>query len=245
MTSFKIRNPKIFGIVLLVILTLPLINCEEKPIPQPTGNPCNCTQYDLICTEGVSTCMAVPCQRTDYKDGKCFLYGSIDLPPITQPQRAAVVKLFNLSFTSYEGAVKAGGGPPNKKAQAMIQRDAPSEKVANAVKAMTNDFLYIALGNDFKALTLNGPWGACEIASVPDAAATLALVKALRRGTMTAIAKNNPAAVKAPIAEFFKKYPDYKPNNPGYCYSDKNSGTPGDCIADALQQRLALILGSK
>jgi len=236
------RYWKVLGILLLVILVLPLVNCDEtpKPPPPPT-NQCTCTQYNLICTEGVSTCWASPCQRVDYKDGKCFLYDSV---PIPQPLRATVAESFDLSLSSYEGAIKTGSGGPDEKSWAMIAKDAPSEDIAKTIKAMTNDFLYISLGNDFKALTIEGPWGACEVASVPNKEATLALVDAVKQGTMFAIEKGNPSEVKAPINAFFKQYPDYKPNNPGYCYSEKNPGTSADCIGDALEQRLGLLVAS-
>jgi len=233
---------KVLGVLLLVILVLPLVNCDDDPKPPPPTNLCTCTQYNLICTEGVSTCWASPCQRVDYKDGKCFLY---EMVPIPQPMRSTTAKLFDLSFSSYEGAIKSGSGGSDETSWAMIAKDAPSEDIANAVKAMTNDFLYISLGNDFKALTIEGPWGACEIASVPNKEATMALVEAVKKGSMQAIEKGNPSEVKAPINAFFKKYPDYKPNNPGYCYSENNPGTPADCIGNALEQRLALLVGTK
>jgi hypothetical protein len=178
----------------------------------------------------------------DYKDGKCFLYDSV---PIAQPMRSTTAKLFDLSFSSYEGAIKSGSGGPDMKSWDMIDKNPPSEDIAKAIKAMTNDFLYISLGNDFKALTIEGPWGACEVASVPNKVATLALVDAIKNGTMHAIEKGNPAEVKAPIENFFEKHSDYLPNNPGYCYSENNPGTPADCISDALEQRLALLVGSK
>jgi len=51
--------------------------------------------------------------------------------------------------------------------------------------------------------------------------------------------------VKAPISEFFKKFPDYKPNNPGFCYSERNPETAAQCIGNVLEKRLQLLIGTQ
>jgi len=233
-----------FVLFIVFAATLQIGGCKKPPITPVPGPKCNCSLVSLVCSVGVSTCVSVPCIPENNMNGRCSSY-TIDMPPIPQPQRSIAVKLFNLSFSSYEGAIKAGSGGPDEKSWAMIEKDAPSEKTANVVKAMTNDFLYISLGNDFKALTVDGLQGACEIDSVPNKMATLALVDAVKKGTMLAVEKNNPTEVKAPIMKFFEKYTNYKPNNPGFCYSENNPGTPMDCIGDALEKRLELLVGTK
>lgn len=239
------RNWRIAGIALLAILVLPLINCDEKPKPPPRtpDNLCTCTQYDLMCTEGVSTCWEVACKRNDYKDGKCFLYGPSTIPQIPEPLRGPTAKLFDLSFSAYADAVKAGGGAPNAETMAQVQKNTPNENIAHALVGMTNDFLYIAMGNDFRALTLDGPWGACEVGTVKDKSQTLALVDAVKKGTRLAIEKNSASEVAGPITEFFNTYPEYRPVYPGACYSGNIKQTPAECIAGALERRLAFLFG--
>jgi len=49
--------------------------------------------------------------------------------------------------------------------------------------------------------------------------------------------------VKAPISEFFKKFPDYKP--PRFCYSERNPETAAQCIGNVLEKRLQLLIGTQ
>lgn len=246
MNALKSNNWKIVSILVLAILVFPLAHCDEKPKPPPPtpDNLCTCTQYDLVCTEGVSTCWDVECQHSDYKDGKCFLYSPGTIPQIPEPLRGPAAKTLDLYFTAYADAVKAGGGPPNKEAIEKAKKSDPDDIIAIVLLGMTNDFLYIAMGNDFKALTLDGPWGACEVGAVKDKTQTLALVEAVKKGTVEAIERNSAAAVAGSIKEFFKTYPEYRPVYPGACYSEKIKQTPSECITGALEQRLSLLTGS-
>lgn len=234
---------KLLGITLLIITALPLINCDDNTPapPQVPDNNCTCSQYDLVCTEGVSTCWHVDCQRTDYKDGKCFLYGPGTIPDIPEPLRGKAIDMVNLYFDAYADAVKAGGGKPNQELIEKAKKSDPEEIMSNVLLGMTNDFLYIALGNDMKALTLNGPWGDCEIAAVKNKTQTLALVNAVKAGTEASIKSGNADAIRGPIVKFFQDNHDYKPVYPGYCYSENIKQTPAECIAGALEKRLSLL----
>jgi len=240
-----------FVIFLVIVATFQIGGCRRPkppPVPVPTPSPtvspnaCNCSIQSLVCSVGTSTCVAVECDPVAYKDGRCSSYGG---PAIPQPLRSDTAELFGLSFSSYEGAIQSSSGGPDAETWDRITKEAPSEDIANAVKYMTNDFLYISLGHDFKALTIDGLSGACEIASVSDKTAALLLVNAIKTGTMQALEESNPASVKGPIDAFFKQYPSYKPNNPGYCYSENNPGTPMDCIGGALEIRLGLLVGTQ
>jgi len=241
-----------FVLFLVIFATFQIGGCRREPkppivpaptpSPQPSANACNCSVQSMWCTEGVATCWDVDCDPVPYKDGRCGLYSG---PAIPQPLRSNAAELFGLSFSSYEKAIKSSGGGPDAEIWARITEKAASEDIANAVKYMTNDFLYISLGHDFKALTIDGPSGDCKIISVSDKTATLALVDAVRTGTMQAIERSNPASVKGPINAFFKQNPGYKPKNLGYCYSENNPTTPTECIGNALERRLELLVGTK
>ena len=243
MANSRIRI-RLLGFILLGLTALPLINCDEKPKPPPPQNLCTCTQYELVCTEGVSTCWHVDCQRVDYKDGKCFLYGPGTIPDIPEPMRGPAVKMLDFYFTAYADAVKTGGGEPKKKLIEEAKKSDPEQIMSNVLLGMTNDFLYIVMGNDFRALTLEGPWGACEVGTVKDKTQTLALVNAVKKGTVSAIQKNSASEIAGPVNQFFQTYPEYRPVYPGYCYSQKVKETPAECITDALEKRLSLLTGN-
>lgn len=245
----SINLGRISFIALLVIVAIAEVGgCGGKgpgrpPLPTPTPIPskpaCDCSVHGLICTLGTSTCLEFDCEPSPYHDGKCFLYAG---PEITEPLRSDAGKLFGIAFSAYQDAVRSGKGSPDEKAWKKIQKKAPNEDIANAVVYMTNDFLYIALAQDVKALTPEGPAGECEITQVSDKKATLGLIEAIKSGTILALQKSSPSEINAPIAEFFKKNPDFKPVKPGYCYSDNSIGSPAECIGKLLEMRLGLLI---
>lgn len=244
----KIKAHRLTFILFLVfIATIQIGGCKKDPAPpvpiptpSPAPNTCTCDTQALVCNNGTATCAPVECERASYKDGICSGFGG---PPITQPFRADTAKLFGVSFSSYQDAIRSGSGRPDAAMWDAINKSAPSQDVAKAVTYMTNDFIYISFAQDVNILTPKGLSGACEIASVSDKKATLGLIEAIKAGTIMALKKSDPSAVKAPISEFFKKFPDFKPNYPGFCYTEKTLGTPADCIGGILEKRLQLLIG--
>ena len=237
-----------FILFLVFVATIQIGGCKRDPappVPIPTPSPapnptCNCDTQGLVCNNGTATCAPIECERAAYKDGVCSGYGG---PAVPEPLRTDTAKLFGITFSSYQDAIKSGGGRPDAKMWDAITKNAPSENIANAVTYMTNDFIYISLAQDVNVLTPKGFSGACEITSVSDKKATLGLIEAIKSGTILALQKSDPASVRAPIDEFFKKNPNFKPTNPGFCYSETNPETPAQCIGDALEKRLQLLIG--
>lgn len=217
---------------------------EPRPTasPAPAGTTCNCSVYDLVCTMGISTCVETDCERVVYKDGVCSLYSG---PAVPEPLRADTAELFDIAFSSYQEAVKTGNDSPDANSWAIINDKAPNEEIANAVRYMTNDFLYISLARDFKVLTHSGLSGDCGFVSVSDKNKAASLIEAIKTGTMNGVKNGTPASVKKTLNAFFADNPDFKPVNQGYCYSGGNAGTPADCIGRALESRIKVLLGIK
>jgi hypothetical protein len=132
-----------------------------------------------------------------------------------------------LYINAYAGPIKKGQGRGDvalfEKAE-RVDLGKDSREKHEALQQIVHESLDATLGFDFDFPQFQCSTG--NIRGAPDGAD--ALLEATRTALVTAIAKQDPSAVAAPIHAFWKSYPNYRPMHTGRYYPHGHPGLHPD-----------------
>jgi hypothetical protein len=232
---------RLFGAALLMG-----IDCQPGPTGPPELPTCECYSEsqchpNLVC--GINGCV-----HQGKNDGECVRLpgGGTDVPTELSPANRAA-ETIDLVFRAYEPAVIAeDGGRADPVLWDRMYETALSPRWAEILIYMSHLAIDRTLGFDFAFVD---PTSGIEdtrgnFRGSPHGA--LALLRATRDALIAGVLARDPAAVRGPIANFWRMRPAYVPDHTGRCYPHGHhqleNVDPETCQRDYLQRAVQQII---